>query len=109
MAHVALCGIERVAANQLSSLLRQHGHCVAICERQDALSEPAFMRNSSIDLIIVDVSESENAVRAYLEQRDRMNNRDQDKPMLLCVSRVFRGARFQLEVERKGARLIYVW
>jgi len=63
---------------------------------------------SEIDLVIVDASYSEKYALDLLTEMASYRKRNGPCPAALCISRVYRGPRFELEVERKGARLLYV-
>ena len=65
-------------------------------------------RNEEFDVLILDLSANRPDDWQTLDQICRLTATKMPPQMILCFSTVFRGARMKLEVERRGARLVYV-
>jgi hypothetical protein len=59
-------------------------------------------------LIVLDASENDRVVHDQLAEIRRYRAQHGHRPTVLCVSRVYRGPLVELELERRGARVIYV-
>ena len=67
------------------------------------------LRNQSYQLVILNVSDSS---QPWLQVLDRLREATRhpggdSRPLFLCISNRPREPRFQLEVERQGARYVY--
>lgn len=107
MSEVLLLNFDPILAPRLADSLARLGHRVTVHTGHEALSMK-LRRESSFDLAILDVSESSTSVRRNLIELQTYRAGHGVRPMVLCVSRVYRGPRFELELERKGARVAYV-
>ena len=107
MAQVLLLDPDEAHARMLAADLKRYGHFVAICtEAQVALSDMK-RQTAEIDVVIVDLSSDRIEAWDALDEILRLNWENAVPPMILCVSRVYRGPRMKLAVERRGARLVY--
>ena len=64
--------------------------------------------DNDVDLVIVDVSAADEICQVTLDELRRWQMIHGPRPGILCVSTVYRGPNFELEIERKGGRLVYV-
>lgn len=104
MANILISGFEPDAAAQLDHLLRARRHCVQIIAGD---LEPRSNRYQDVDLMILGVS----GAGILTEISDYLMSHKESgavPPSLLCVARVYQGPRLELEVEKKGARLVYL-
>jgi hypothetical protein len=103
MAGILLVSFPMATATRLSSFFRDLGHSVAI--------EPAqFPRPEALcnfDLVILDVTKNHVDLWQRLATAERYRIEHGPRPMILCRSLIYRGPRFELDIEQKGARLIY--
>lgn len=103
MAGILLVSFPMATATRLSSFLRNFGHSVAI--------EPAQFPRTKVlcnfDLVILDVSNNQVDLWQRLATVQRYRIEHGPRPMVLCTSLTYRGPRFELDIEQKGARLIY--
>lgn len=103
-----LVRFDNASEGRLTELLRQRGYRVSAYSREESLLECLSRFGREIDLVILDVSGNDPEVRNYLAEIVRYRAQHGHRPMVLCVSRVYRGPQFELELERKGARVVYV-
>lgn len=108
MARVVLANFDAEAAEQLDQLLRRNRHYTTQLPTFKSDREIRAIAQISCDLIILDVSKDDRISRAILTEILRRRAEPCLRPMLLCVSRAYRGPRFEYDLERKGARLAYV-
>ncbi|SRR5260370_6041649 len=108
MARILLINFDDQLSARLAAFLRTQRHdvCVAIEDRNFSQIFKQYVLRA--DLLIVDVSHREKYVRDLLRKIALHRARKGPRPMVLCISRVYRGPRFELDLERKGARLLYV-
>jgi len=107
MAKILLANFAEAPIARLTELFRKRGHYVLVLGDGQSISE-ALGATDDTDLIILDVSNDDVGVRQRLAEVSRCRKRRGIRPMLLCVSTVYRGARFELDIEHQGARLVYV-
>ncbi len=107
MALILLTNFDEPSAHRLADLLTRRGHRVNKCSTFDGVQ---FLEASDhdLDLIILDVSHDDRETQNQLAEIRHYRAQHGPRPMLLCVSRLYRGARFQLDLESKGARVVYV-
>ena len=108
MANILLLKFDEKVGRRLADLLQLRGHQVAIhlgdCSSLDVLLD----HSQGIDLVIIEVSSADSLTRQYVGAVRAYREAHRPCPMLLCVSRFYRGAQFQLQLERDGGRVIYV-
>jgi hypothetical protein len=107
MATMLLIGFNEALKRELSGFLQARRHNVLICTDDQPLAHMLRIHGEDIDTAIVDVSLADTAWREALAEITRYRNKHGVRPGILCVSTVYRGPRFELEIERKGARLVY--
>jgi DNA-binding response OmpR family regulator len=108
MAKIVLMNFDEEQGLRLAAFLRMERHEV-VC----ALPKQTYLgwlhgQDDDADLVILDASYREKAFRQILEDIAARRARNGPRPMILCISRQYRGPQFQLDIERKGARLVYV-
>jgi len=106
MAAILLANFDEEFRDRLAAFLRVERHSVHVALEPAPLSQ--LLRRATVDLLIVDVSHRENYVRDLLADLGAHRAKRGPRPSVLGVSRVYRGPRFALDLERKGLRLIYV-
>jgi DNA-binding response OmpR family regulator len=108
MAKILLANFEEEAGVRLSVFLRNEHHEVCLAFENDSFSQMLRRCGPATDLLILDVSRREKYTRDLLAQITSHRVQYGPRPMLLCISRAYRGAQFELDLERKGARVVYV-
>lgn len=108
MADILLIRIQPDLFGALTELLEHKGHRVQICEGAQQITSRFNSREHSPDLAIIDVTVNDRESRMCLMQIKIIRARYGPRPALLCISKVYRGPQFELELERKGARIAYV-
>ena len=107
MARILLIEPDKEQATRIEAFLRLEKHDVIRCnilEAREALEQSL----SSRDVAILDVTTDNREIRLALAQIRKYRTHDGPAPMILCISRVKHGPRFELELEKWGARLVYV-
>ena len=92
----------------MREIFRQKGHRVSAYAGDKPLAEHLSKLMDEVDLIVLDASGNDRIVHDRLGEIRRYRVRHGHRPTVLCVSRVYRGPQFELELERKGARVVYV-
>jgi hypothetical protein len=109
VATVLLADFAEAPAARLAELLRARGNSALMGAEDHGLSEHHGPTGTSVDLIILGSSKGDSHVRNRIaEVHRRCRDRYGMKPPLLCVSTAYRGARFELDIERAGARIVYM-
>lgn len=108
MAAIVLVKFDPRSAITVAQLFRGRRHRVMVCDADQSLAPVLKRRDTSPDLVVLDVSTDDQNTRKYLEEIKRFRAQHGPRPMLLCVSGIYRGPRFELELEKRGARLVYV-
>jgi hypothetical protein len=95
-------------AATIAAVLERHRHTPQIAAYvEDGLRQLA-RGDSRYDVVIVDMSRNAPSEWNILDQVLKTVAADSPKPMVLCLSDIYRGPAMQLEVERKGARLLWI-
>ena len=104
-----MLNFDEPSAERMAKVLESKGfHVIRSYPFSSDIGTLLSKQERSCDLLIVDVSNDIALVRHQLTYVSRYKQLHGPKPMLLCVCRRYRGAPFQLELERKGARVVYV-
>lgn len=107
MAEILLITPDPSEQTRLASVLRHRGHVVRLADR----CQPATLSSESdrqpVEIVVCDVTHLDET--GWRELRDFADflRHNPTSILLLCYSRVYRGPRFELEVERLGARFVY--
>jgi hypothetical protein len=109
VARIGLANVEPRLAGALESSLRRRAHFVQSVAAR-ALDQVDFQIDElSLDLIIIDISSEDSAARNLLTNLLRLRIETGMRPMVLCIFRAYRGAQFEYELERRGARVAYLY
>jgi len=107
MATIALVQFDAQANSRFTEFFRAQHHTVTV---QVANQQSARSLHSALpDVVIVNVSSESNAIRRYVAELRDIRAERGPRPMVLFVSFVYRGARFELDWEHKGGRFVYVF
>jgi hypothetical protein len=107
-AQILLVNFDEASEERLREIFRQKGHCVSAYAGDKPLAEHLWKLSDDVDLIVLDVSGKDRVVRNQLGEIGRYRAQHGHRPTVLCVSRIYRGPQFELELEREGARVVYV-
>jgi hypothetical protein len=107
-ARILLVNFDKTSEERLTEIFRQKGHYTSIYRRVEPLAAHVSKAGQDIDLVVFDVSGNDRETLKQLGDMRRYRAQHGHRPMVLCVFRVYRGPRFELELERKGARVVYV-
>jgi DNA-binding response OmpR family regulator len=108
MAKVLLVDFEKQLGELVSELLQQARHDVEVHARSVPLTEVEFNRLPRFALVILDVSLDNRVSREHLRCIQDYRDQHGGRPLILAVSRVYRGSRFEFDLERKSVRVVYV-
>jgi hypothetical protein len=108
MARIVIGGFDQPTAAQLAMRLRVGRHDVRICEAISDCDRHIIDLGAEIDLVVMDGTADPGLVDECFKGIADLYARRGRRPMLLCVSRVYHGPRFEMDLENKGARLVYV-
>jgi len=106
MANILIVDSDLPNAKELGLNLQRRGHKVNIANPSNALLTRR-LEPHLIDLVIVDVTYLKDEGWRELRRICQLSTRDYLPVQVLCCSKVYRGARFELEIERLGARFVY--
>ena len=107
-ARILLLNFDEASEGRLTEIFRQKGYRVSTYAREEPLAEHLSKRSDDVDLIVLDASGNDRAIHDQLGEIRRYRVQHGHRPMVLCVSRIYRGPQVELELERKGARVVYV-
>jgi hypothetical protein len=108
MARILIGGFDESTAAQLAIQMRAGRHDVRVCEAIGECDRHITVLGAAIDLVVIDGTASPGLVdKCFKSIADLYAGRGR-RPMLLCVSRVYHGPRFEIDLENEGARLVYV-
>jgi DNA-binding response OmpR family regulator len=107
MAKILLIGADREHRENLARRLRAHGHSVEIVN--DWASSEVKRRTliSPAEILIIDVTLLTENNGPDLRRTCHAARMDGYPTLVLCYSRTERGPRFELAIERLGARYVY--
>jgi DNA-binding response OmpR family regulator len=108
MAKILLANFDEQAGISLAAFLRNEHHDVYVALEDQAFSQLLGRYGTATDLVILDVSSRKKHSYDLLAQIASRRVQHGPRPMILCISRVYRGPQFELDLERKGARVVYV-
>jgi DNA-binding response OmpR family regulator len=108
MGQILLMNFDEEMGSKLAVALRNQRHSVVMLPKDVSFAKALTLGKGSPDLVILDFSRIERNGRTLLSEIVFYRARYGPWPMLLCVSRVYRGPQFELDLERKGARVVYV-
>src|SRR5690349_2171924 len=105
---ILLVNFDEASEGRLTEILRQRGHRVSTYTSEEPLAEHLSKPRGDVDLIVLDASGNDRVVHDQLDEIRQYRAQHGHRPTVLCVSRVYRGPQVELELERKGARVVYV-
>lgn len=108
MAGILPFGFDEQTGVCLSGLLYARGHRVYVCASTESFLSTLHLRGKQIDLLVLYLSAANRYCSSELAAVNNYRGMYDPKPMLLCVLDMYRGTRFELELEQKGARVAYV-
>ena len=108
MGRVLLVNFDETFEGQVMETLHRRGFLVSIYRRGERLAERLAKVGQEVDLVILDVSHDDQDTQDCFAEILQYRAQHGPRPMLLCASHVYRGPRFELALERKGARVVYV-
>jgi hypothetical protein len=107
MAAVLLIGSDRTYRENLASTLRARGHSVMVADWCRLPSADWNARMSAVEIAVFDVTQIDDVSRSQLCRICQCPRQDGFPVLVLCYSRAYRGPRFELDIERLGARFVY--
>lgn len=84
--------------------LRHTVNCLLLDAASPETALERWVRNA--DLVIIDVSKRDTHTDDALRTIWRLRAQQGQRPALVCITEIDHGIRFQLELERMGARVI---
>jgi len=105
MAQIMLVGFEQTFQQSLLEELRRHGHVGRELEPAMSFARVLESEGRDIDVVVVDATSEKACIVEYMATLQSFRNVNGLRPMILCITRVSRGAQFELGLERKGARV----
>jgi hypothetical protein len=108
MAKILLANFDEEAGARLTAFLRNEHHEIGLSFENESFFQILRRCGAVNDLLILDVSRREKYARDLLAQISSHRLQYGPRPMVLCISRSYRGAQFELDLERQGARVVYV-
>jgi hypothetical protein len=107
MATILLIGQDRIDQENLASKLRARSHAVIVADYCHLPSADWDIRMSSVEIAVFDVTRLDDDCKGQLRRICQQPRHDGLPVLVLCYTRAYRGARFELEIERLGARFVY--
>lgn len=106
MARIVLVGFNEAFGKELSQCLKNQHHATTVCARGDE----AWMKDFATDLKLVMLNFTRNAPEDWeaLKRISKAKTESAAGPMILCVANRYLGPKMELEIERRGARIVYV-
>jgi DNA-binding response OmpR family regulator len=107
MATILLIGSDQTNQENLASTLRARGHSVMTADWSRLQSADWNTRMSAAEIAMFDVTQLDEDSRRQLRRICQWPRQDGFPILVLCYSRAYRGPRFELDIERMGARFVY--
>lgn len=107
MARIFIANFDSTETEQIAALLRRNGHTVLPLgpTAPDWKTSHAPLRDC--DLLIIDVTKDDPFVHDLIGEVAEVRAQYGPRPMILCVTAADCGPRFEFDLERKGARVVY--
>lgn len=99
--------LDEEMANRLAEAFYGRRDEVEACDQSSVLTR-RLQAKPSVDLVVLDVTLNDARAWNRLAELCKFRKEHGPAPAAICISRAHHGARFELEVERKGTRLVYV-
>jgi DNA-binding response OmpR family regulator len=107
MAKILLIGSDETYQETLASKLQARGHAVFMPKPRRQWPADWNATMSSVDVVVFDVTLLNDDSKRQLQSICHWSRQDKFPVLVLCYTRVFRGPRFELEIERLGVRFVY--
>lgn len=107
MERVLLIDSDEDHARTLALFLERHRYAVTVSTSKGNAFRPLERNCEEFDVVILDMSANRPQDWRTFDQIRTLPRMTTVRPMILCLSRVYRGPGMKLEIERKGARLVY--
>jgi DNA-binding response OmpR family regulator len=107
MATILLIGSDQTDLENLASKLRTRGHTVLIADNRRPSSTDWSARMSSAEIMVFDVTNLNDDSKRQLRTICQQPRQHGFPVLVLCYSRAYRCSRFELDIERLGARFVY--
>jgi len=108
MARILLLSPDESSAKVLAVFLEQRRHRVTVRRGGQYARDDPTGDLYNFDVLIVDMTANRPEDWERLDRVRFGAERTASKPRILCMSRVYRGPKFELDIEGRGARLVYV-
>jgi len=105
MATIVLVNFDQEHGSRLGAVLRSRGHRVVTAAGSKVSS--VVIEKHRINLMIVDLPQTPSDPWSELRKFCSLCREDGLPVPVLCHSRTYRGAAFELKIEKLGARLVY--
>lgn len=107
MAQILLISSNEVERTKLAAALRHRGHIVCLADHCGTADFRSGIGPQRIEIVVCDVAVLNEAGWRELRALAELLRHDPAGIRMLCYCRIYRGPRFQLDVERLGARFVY--
>jgi hypothetical protein len=107
MATILLIGSDQTKQENIASALRTRGHSVLVADWCHLTFADWYVRMSAVEIAVFDVTHLNDDSRRQLRRFCQWPRQDGYPVLVLCFSRAYRGPRFELDIERFGARFVY--
>lgn len=108
MARILILDFDGRRGTTLTSVLERHHHHARVAATvHEALLE-LTSNDSPYEVVIFDLSRNRTSDWQSLDHVIAVTAQPPGGPMVLCVSDVYHGPAMKLEVERKGARFVWM-
>ena len=107
MTRILLVNFDDEQASRLAAFLRAGTQEICIADSSLPLGH-VIRHVAEFDLVIMEASHREKLVRDVMSGIAIERSKYGPRPMVICVCRIYRGPRFELDLEKQGARVVYV-
>lgn len=107
MARILLISPDETEQVRLATELRRRSHSVRMAGRCDSAALGSEGEQQPVEIVVCDVTGLDEAGRRELREFAEFVRQHPASIFMLCYSRIYRGPRFELEMERLGARFVY--
>ena len=108
MTDILLFDSDQVFGEELAQHLGKRKHTVMSYARRREALDALKKSIDDLKLVIVDMTRNTQEDWEMLDWISRLRLRCTPGPMILCLLKVYRGPRIELEIERRGGRVVYV-
>ena len=105
---ILLLSPDESSAEVLAAFLEQRHYHVTVHRERHSAGDGHAPHLDDFDVIVVDMTANRPEDWDRLDRACVGAERTASKPGILCLSRVYRGPQFELDIERRGGRLAYV-